>query len=57
MSRPPAEPSPQTRQAMRRTFLTLLAVGLVIGGLTATGVVKLMDSLGLIGVPEQPDRQ
>ncbi|HZG39678.1 MAG TPA: hypothetical protein VEZ50_13430 [Nodosilinea sp.] len=57
MSRPPAEPSPQTRRAMRRTFLTLLAVGLVIGGLTATGVVKLMDSLGLIGVPEQPDRQ
>jgi hypothetical protein len=56
MSDAPQEPiSPQTRRSIRRIFLTLLAVGIVIGGVTAVGVVKLMDYFNLIGVPEQPE--
>lgn len=57
MNKSPQEPpSSQTRRAIRRTFLTLLAVGLLIGGVTALGVVKLMDYLNLIGVPDQPEQ-
>jgi LPS O-antigen subunit length determinant protein (WzzB/FepE family) len=56
MSDSPQEPiSPQTRRSIRRIFLTLLAVGVIIGGVTAVGVVKLMGHFNLIGVPEQPE--
>jgi hypothetical protein len=58
MSKPPQKPpqeqiSPETRRDIRRAFLTLLAVGLVIGALTAAGLVTLMDHFNLFGVPEQ----
>ncbi|MGF1570152.1 MAG: hypothetical protein ACFCVD_19125 [Nodosilinea sp.] len=45
--------NPQTRQDMRRAFLILLAVGLLIGALTASGVVWVMHRFDLIGVPER----
>ncbi len=48
--------SPQTRRSMRKAFLILITVGVVIGGLTAAGVVKVMNHFNLIGVPEQPQR-
>jgi hypothetical protein len=41
---------------MRKAFLALVTVGVVIGGLTAVGVVKVMSHFNLIGVPEQPQR-
>jgi uncharacterized membrane protein len=54
MSKTPEEKiSPETRRAIRRAFLTLLAMGLLIGSLTALGVVTLMHRFNLIGVPEQ----
>jgi hypothetical protein len=42
---------------MRRIFLILLATGLVLGVLTATGVVWVMNRLDLIGVPTPQEPQ
>lgn len=54
MSKPPQESiSPETRRAIRRTFLTLLGTGVLVGAVTALGVVAVMDRLNLIGVPDQ----
>lgn len=53
----PAPVSPQTRRDMRRAFLILLTSGLVIGAITAAGVVLFMHRLNLIGVPEQQEQQ
>ena len=52
-NRPQEKLSPETRRAIRRAFLVLLGTGLVIGGITAFGIVQLMDHFDLIGVPEQ----
>jgi hypothetical protein len=46
--------SPGVRRDVRRAFLILLCSGLLIGVLTATGVVWVMHQFDLIGVPEQP---
>jgi hypothetical protein len=54
----PSERLPQhTRQDIRKAFYILLAVGLVLGAITAGGVVWLMNRLDLIGVPEQQEQQ
>jgi hypothetical protein len=53
---PAEEVHPQTRRDIRRTFLILLATGLVIGVLTAAGVIWVMNRLDLIGVPEQQEQ-
>ncbi len=54
MSKAPEDQlAPATRRAIRRTFLTLLAVGMLLGGVTALGVVTIMHRLDLIGVSEQ----
>jgi len=54
----PAERVPQkTRQDIRKAFYILLAVGLVLGAITAGGVVWIMNRLDLIGVPEQQEQQ
>jgi hypothetical protein len=45
--------SPGVRRDVRRAFLILLCSGLLIGALTATGVVWVMHQFDLIGVPEQ----
>ena len=47
----------QTRQDIRKAFYILLAVGLVLGAITAGGVVWIMNRLDLIGVPEQQEQQ
>jgi hypothetical protein len=53
--RPSTEaPSPGMKRDLRRAFLILLGTGLIIGALTATGVVWVMHHFNLIGVPEQP---
>ncbi len=54
--RPKEQIPPETRRAIRRTFLVLLATGLLIGGITAFGIVKVMNHFNLIGVPEQQQR-
>lgn len=43
------------RQA-RRWFLILLAIGLILGGLMAVGVVQVLNRLGLTAKPDQPFR-
>lgn len=43
----------QVKSQANRWFLILLAVGIVLGGITAWGVVKLLSNLGLTG-PAQP---
>ncbi len=48
--------SPAVRRDINRAFFILLGSGLLIGALTAVGVVWLMDRLNLIGVPEQTDQ-
>jgi hypothetical protein len=54
----PSEQLPQqTRHDIRKAFYILLAVGLVLGAITAGGVVWLMNRLDLIGVPEQQEQQ
>ena len=54
----PSERLPrQTRQDIRKAFYILLAVGLVLGAITAGGVVWIMNRLDLIGVPEQQEQQ
>ncbi len=55
-NRPQDQVSPETRRAIRRAFWVLLATGLLIGGITAFGIVRLMNHFNLIGVPEQPQR-
>ncbi len=54
----PSERLPhQTRQDIRKAFYMLLAAGLILGALTAGGVVWLMNRLDLIGVPPQQEQQ
>jgi hypothetical protein len=54
----PSERLPQeTRQDIRKAFYILLTVGLILGALTAGGVVWLMNRLDLIGVPDQQEQQ
>jgi hypothetical protein len=53
MGKPPGGPSPAARRAAQRAFLGLLALGLAIGGLTAIGVVAVMDRLSLFDGPAQ----
>jgi hypothetical protein len=48
---------PETQRDMRRIFLILLVTGLVLGVLTATGVVWVMNRLDLIGVPTPQEPQ
>lgn len=52
-SHPPEVLSPGVKRDIRRAFLILLGTGLIIGALTATGVVLVMNHFNLIGVPEQ----
>jgi len=53
-----AEPvTSAVRRDIRRAFFILLGSGLLLGALTATGVVWVMDRLNLIGVPEQPQQR
>lgn len=58
---PPPRPietlSPGMRRDARRAFLILLTTGLILGAVTATGVVWVMNQLNLIGVPAQPDSE
>jgi hypothetical protein len=56
---PSASPEPvphKTRQDIRRAFYILLAVGLILGAITAGGVVWLMSHLDLVGVPAQQEQ-
>jgi len=54
----PTEQLPQhTQQDIRKAFYILLAVGLVLGAVTAGGVVWLMNRLDLIGVPASQEQQ
>jgi hypothetical protein len=57
---PQPQPTDQLSQGaqrdIRRVFLILLAIGLVLGVITAGGVAMLMNRLDLIGVPAQPDQ-
>jgi hypothetical protein len=39
--------SPQTETKIKRLFLILLSVGLVLGGIAAFGVIKLLNQWGL----------
>lgn len=48
--------SAQPRQDIRKAFYILLAVGLILGAVTAGGVVWLMNHLDLVGVPEQQEQ-
>jgi hypothetical protein len=41
------------KRDIRRAFLILLGTGLIIGLVTATGIVLVMNHFNLIGVPEQ----
>lgn len=45
--------SPGMKRDIRRAFLILLGTGLIIGLVTATGIVLVMNHFNLIGVPEQ----
>lgn len=45
--------SPGMKRDIRRAFLILLGAGLIIGAITAAGVVLVMNHFNLIGVPEQ----
>lgn len=58
-SSPDAELSPEGRRQVKRLFLILLSIGLVLGAIVAIGVVKVMDRLGLTDepspvVPQEP---
>ena len=46
----------KTRQDIRKAFYILLAAGLILGAITAGGVVWLMNRLDLVGVPEQQEQ-
>lgn len=54
-ARPIETISPGVQRDARRAFLILMATGLLIGALTATGVVWVMNQFNLIGVPAQQD--
>ena len=44
------------KKQARRWFLILLSFGLVLGGLVAIGVVKILNNLGLTARPDHPLR-
>lgn len=44
------------KQQARRWFLILLAIGLILGGLMAVGVVQVLNRLGLTAKPDHPFR-
>jgi len=43
-----------TKKQAKKWFITLIVVGLVIGGLVSIGVVALLDQFGLTDKPDQP---
>lgn len=54
----PSEQLPhKTRHDIRKAFFILLTVGLILGALTAGGVVWVMNRLDLIGVPPQQEQE
>ena len=55
----PSDPVPNGREEAaknqaRRWFAILLTVGLVLGGATSIGVVKVLNELGLTEKPDRP---
>lgn len=44
------------KKQARRWFLILLSFGLVLGGLMAVGIVKILNNLGLTAKPDHPLR-
>jgi hypothetical protein len=44
------------RHQLKKLFLGLLAIGLVVGILTATGVVWLLNRFDLVGVPDAQEQ-
>ncbi|ERT06452.1 hypothetical protein M595_3581 [Lyngbya aestuarii BL J] len=47
------EPHPETIKVLRRSFIFLVIIGLVLGTIVATGVIYLMNRFDLTGQPSQ----
>ncbi|EAW39056.1 hypothetical protein [Lyngbya sp. PCC 8106] len=47
------EPHPETIKVLRRSFLFLIVLGLLLGAIVATGVIYLMNRFDLTGQPSQ----
>ena len=48
------EPHPETIKVLRRSFIFLVIIGLVLGAIVATGVIYLMNRFDLTGQPSPP---
>jgi hypothetical protein len=46
--------SPERKRTFKRLFITLIALGLILGGVFAFAVVKLLNHFGLTDKPSQP---
>jgi hypothetical protein len=47
------EPHPETIKVLRRSFLFLVVLGLLLGAIVATGVIYLMNRFDLTGQPPE----
>lgn len=48
------EPNPETVKVLRRSFIFLVVVGLILGAFVATGIIYLLNRFDVTGQPSQP---
>ncbi len=48
------EPHPETLKVIRRSFIFLIVVGLLVGAIVATGIIYILNRFDITGQPPQP---
>ncbi|WP_413162895.1 hypothetical protein ACL6C3_27345 [Capilliphycus salinus ALCB114379] len=48
------EPHPETIKVLRRSFIFLVVIGLVLGALVATGIIYILNRFDVTGQPPEP---
>jgi len=54
---PPAKVNESDRKTLKQIYISLILIGLTIGGLLSVGIVFAMNRLGLTQRPSQIERQ
>jgi hypothetical protein len=48
------EPHPETIKVIRRSFIFLVVIGLLVGAIVATGIIYILYRFDITGQPPQP---
>ncbi|MEB3279387.1 MAG: hypothetical protein VKK42_10765 [Lyngbya sp.] len=48
------EPHPETIKIIRRSFIFLVVIGLVLGAIVATGIIYILNRFDITGQPPKP---